>query len=133
MSESTPPNGSDFMSDTPFLGEEDKTQPAQEILNALRQLTNSQQTVSNSQPSQQNLSQSLSQLTQPENQGPPQSEWDMLRSQVREKPTDVDVWLKLVDVAEEGGNFEQINETYEALLEAYPNTVCNSLVHVSIA
>ena len=46
--------------------------------------------------------------------------------------TDVDAWLKLVDVAEEGGNFEQINETYEALLQAYPNTVCNSLANVLI-
>ena len=53
----------------------------------------------------------------------PQPEWDTLRAQVRENPRDVDAWLKLVDVAEETKDFERINQTYEALLETFPNTV----------
>ena len=133
MSEPTPPDGSDFISDVPIIGDEDKTQPTQDILNALRQLTSSQQTIPTSQASQQNLSQSLSQLNTSNSLEPPRSDWEALRAQVREKPTDVDAWMKLVDLSEEGGNFDQINETYEALLEAYPNTVCNSPVHISIA
>ena len=118
---------------TSQVADEDKTQPAQEILNALRQLTNSQQTVANTpQPSQQDVTQSMdiSQSTAPDAPNGVPSEWDRLRTLTREKPSDVDSWLKLVDVAEEGGNFEQINQTYEAVLEAYPNTVCNSPVAV---
>ena len=54
---------------------------------------------------------------------PPQSEWDQLRAQLREKPVDVDSWLKLVDLAEDSGDMEKIKETYEGMLETYPNTV----------
>lgn len=115
-----------------MVDDEDATQPAQDILAALRQLSNSQQTIPNTQPSQQDLSQSTSQFAQQAESAPPASEWDVLRARVREKPTDVDAWLRLVDTAEDGGNFERINETYEALLEAYPNTVCQSLMDVSI-
>ncbi|KAI0689097.1 hypothetical protein BC835DRAFT_1549432 [Cytidiella melzeri] len=50
------------------------------------------------------------------------SEWDILRAHVRTKPGDSESWLRLVDVAVASGDFNQINETYEALLEAYPNT-----------
>lgn len=46
-----------------------------------------------------------------------------MQTQVRENPRDVDAWLKLVDVAEESKDFEKINQTYEALLEAFPNSV----------
>ncbi|KAH9936856.1 Suf-domain-containing protein [Epithele typhae] len=53
---------------------------------------------------------------------PPQSEWDQLRAQLREKPVDADGWLKLVDLAEESGDIEKIKETYEGMLETYPNT-----------
>ena len=42
---------------------------------------------------------------------------------MRDNARDVDAWLKLVDVAEDGKDFEKINQTYEALLEAFPNTV----------
>lgn len=58
----------------------------------------------------------------------PPSEWEALRAQVRSKPSDSDSWLKLVDIAIEDGDFDRINETYEALLEAYPNTVRLTLV-----
>lgn len=58
----------------------------------------------------------------------PPSEWEVLRAQVRSKSGDSDSWLKLVDVAVESGDYDRVNETYEALLEAYPNTVRVSLV-----
>ena len=114
-----------------MLDDEEPTQPAQDILTALRQLSNSQQSVPNTQPSQQDVNQSTSQISQQAESAPPASDWEVLRARVREKPSDVDSWLRLVDTAEDGGNFEQINETYEALLEAYPNTVCQSLMDVS--
>ena len=130
MAEPSPPNGSELAEDTTMTTEEENTQPAQDILAALRQLTNSQQSVPNAQPTQEELTQPATQPASQEETAPSASEWDVLRARVREKPSDVDAWLKLVDTAEDGGNFEQINETYEALLEAYPNTVCYSLMDV---
>ena len=53
----------------------------------------------------------------------PSSEWDLLRAQLREKPHDPDGWNKLVALAEESGDIEKVRESYEALLEMYPNTV----------
>ena len=55
----------------------------------------------------------------------PQSEWDTTRAQLRESPLNPDGWLKLVELAEDSGDLEKIKETYEALLQTYPNTVCN--------
>lgn len=55
----------------------------------------------------------------------PQSEWDTIRAQLRESPLNPDGWLKLVELAEDSGDLEKIKETYEALLQTYPNTVCN--------
>lgn len=55
----------------------------------------------------------------------PQSEWDTLRAQLRESPQNPDGWLKLVELAEDSGDLEKIKETYEALLQTYPNTVRN--------
>lgn len=127
MSESSPQHDSDLTSDT-LVKEEDRTQPTQEILNALRQLSNSQQSIPGPQPAQ-DLNQAVSHR---DDANPTLSEWESLRVQVREKPSDVDAWLKLVDTAEESGNFERINDTYEALLDAYPNTVCHSLVNISL-
>lgn len=54
----------------------------------------------------------------------PQSEWDVLRAQLRESPLNPDGWLKLVELTEDSGDLEKIKETYEALLQTYPNTVC---------
>jgi len=53
----------------------------------------------------------------------PQSEWDTVRAQLRESPLNPDGWLKLVELAEDSGDLEKIKETYEALLQTYPNTV----------
>jgi len=60
----------------------------------------------------------------------PQSEWDAVRAQLRESPLNPEGWLKLVELAEDSGDLEKIKETYEALLQTYPNTVCNLLFHV---
>lgn len=60
-------------------------------------------------------------MSQSQDSQPP--DWEVLRAQVRDNARDVDAWLKLVDVAEDGKDFEKINQTYEALLEAFPNTV----------
>jgi 5-bromo-4-chloroindolyl phosphate hydrolysis protein len=54
-----------------------------------------------------------------------QSEWDIIRAQLRESPLNPDDWLKLVELAEDSGDLEKIKETYEALLQTYPNTVRN--------
>lgn len=54
-----------------------------------------------------------------------QSEWDTIRVQLRESPLNPDSWLKLVELAEDSGDLEKIKETYEALLQTYPNTVRN--------
>lgn len=109
--------------DTAFqVGEDDKTQPADEILNALRQLnpnTFFQQNGSTQSPIKQDPS------------PPPLSEWEQLREHVRKKPYDADEWLKLVDLAEDSGNVERIKETYEGLLESYPNTVRTHFVCMS--
>ena len=53
----------------------------------------------------------------------PQSEWDALREYLKKEPQDVDSWLKLVDMAEESGNYDRTKETYELLVEHFPNTV----------
>ena len=42
---------------------------------------------------------------------PPQSKWDQLHAQLREKPVDADGWLKLVDFAEDADDMEKIKET----------------------
>ena len=52
-----------------------------------------------------------------------ESEYDTLLKHVRQTPTDVDSWLKLVDIAEESKDFDKVSGAYEALLETYPNTV----------
>ena len=63
--------------------------------------------------------------TKIEQKDAPQSEWDILRAQLRESPLNPDGWLKLVELAEDSGDLEKIKETYEALLQTYPNTVRN--------
>lgn len=53
----------------------------------------------------------------------PPSEWDLLRAQLREKPHNPEGWNRLVALAEESGDIEKVKDSYEALLEMYPNTV----------
>lgn len=85
----------------------DKTQPTEEILNVLNVLK----------------PKDLVHQESPQDQQEPQSEWQVLREKLREHPQDPEGWNKLVDIAENAGDLEQIKQTYEALLETYPNTV----------
>ena len=57
--------------------------------------------------------------------GEPVSEWDALRTSLRESPHDIEGWNKLVRLAEDSGDLEKIKEAYECLLKMYPNTVRN--------
>ncbi|OCH93262.1 Suf-domain-containing protein [Obba rivulosa] len=113
--------------ETQVAAESDRTQPAEDILNALRQLN--PQSLGLSLPIANNGAVELS--TQTQEPAPPQSEWDQLRAHLREKPFDADSWLKLVDLAEDSGDIEKIKETYEALLEAYPNTPSVQIAYLS--
>ncbi|KAK7683506.1 hypothetical protein QCA50_013340 [Cerrena zonata] len=61
----------------------------------------------------------------------PRSEWDSLREHLKKEPQDVDSWMKLVDLAEEFGNYERTKETYEALLEHYPNTPSAQIAYIN--
>ncbi|KAF7794503.1 hypothetical protein EIP86_005637 [Pleurotus ostreatoroseus] len=134
MIESTPSlSGDDCSPGAPMNSEENKSQTTQNILSALRQLSDSsQQTVPNSQSSQDSVLQpKASQLLRPNDSVIYQSKWDQLRAQAREKPADIDIWLKLVGVAEDEGNFERINDTYETLLEAYPNTPSAQIAYLN--
>ncbi|KZT74626.1 Suf-domain-containing protein [Daedalea quercina L-15889] len=107
------------------VGEEDKTQQADEILNVLRQLNPS--TLAPSQNGTQNVQSPVKQEPTP----PPLSEWEQTRTQLREKPYDADSWLKLVDLAEDSGSMDRIKETYEGLLEAYPNTSSAQIAYLA--
>ncbi len=53
------------------------------------------------------------------------SDWDALRTSLRESPHDTEGWNKLVRLAEDSGDLENIKEAYESLLKMYPNTVRN--------
>jgi cleavage stimulation factor subunit 3 len=119
MSELQPaPNESqDFTSSVQVPGE-DATQPTAEILSVLEQLNNEPQHFTAQEPPK----------TQDE---PPQSEWDMLRAQLSDKPHDPEGWRRLVDIAESTGDLEKIKTTYEALLEAYPNTSSTQIAYLN--
>ena len=107
-----------------------ESQLSEGILNALRQLQESSlppavastPTPTSTQPNSQDPPRPTS-VPAPEPTPPPQSEWDQMRAQLREKPVDADGWQKLVDLAEDSGDIEKIKDTYEGMLETYPNTV----------
>ena len=61
----------------------------------------------------------------------PQTEWDRLRAQLREKPVDADGWLKLAKLAESSNDIEKVKNTYEGMLETYPNNVRSPRVYNS--
>ncbi|KAH9928857.1 uncharacterized protein B0H18DRAFT_999082 [Fomitopsis serialis] len=107
------------------VGEEDKTQPTEEILNALRQLNPS--SFAHAQNGNTNVQSPVKQEPTPS----PPSEWEQLRAQLREKPYDADGWLRLVDLAEDSGDIDRIKETYEGLLEAYPNTSSAQIAYLN--
>jgi hypothetical protein len=57
-----------------------------------------------------------------------QTEWDVLRAQLHERPHDPDGWNRLVRLAEGAGDTTQIRETYDGLLAVYPGTVRASAI-----
>ncbi|KAI9512750.1 hypothetical protein F5148DRAFT_1161352 [Russula earlei] len=80
-------------------------------------------------PKQELQPQSVSILPQEEPQPSPAafpeesvSEWDALRTSLRENPHDTEGWNKLVRLAEDSGDLEKIKDAYESLLKMYPNT-----------
>jgi cleavage stimulation factor subunit 3 len=95
----------------PDIEDADKTHPSAEILNALENL-----------PATAPNSQERPPQTTDETTVPP-SEWDSFRAQLLENRCDPDGWNKLVNLAEASGDIEKIKESYDALLEVYPNTV----------
>lgn len=97
----------------------DATQPTAEILNALDQLNSD--TTPNSQES---IKLEQQPPKEEELQQPHLSEWESLRNRLRDNPHDPEGWSKLVELAENSGEIEEIKETYESLFEIYPNTVC---------
>ena len=119
-----PPTAEAQLEDVEILqatGDEgDKTQPTEDIWNALRHLSAQPFAGVPDPPSTQDVP--VSDVKQ-EPTPPPPTEWDQYRKQVRVKPHDADAWLKLVDLAEDSGDLQKIQETYDALLEVYPNTV----------
>jgi hypothetical protein len=83
----------------------DQTQPTAEILNALNAVK----------------SEPPADITTP-------TEYDALTAQVREKPHNPEAWRRLIDVAENTGEIEKIRAAFDALLQQYPNTVCDTRV-----
>lgn len=103
-----------------YNSNDDKTQPPEEILNTLNALN--PKTVLNATQNGHGLDIVQQEASQDSQQDPP-SEWHALREKLREHPQDPEGWNKLVDIAENADDLEQIKQTYEALLETYPNTV----------
>jgi hypothetical protein len=58
----------------------------------------------------------------------PVSEYDQLRAAVTEKIDDSARWNRLVDYAEATHDPAKVKETYEWLLQVFPNTVCRSTI-----
>jgi cleavage stimulation factor subunit 3 len=110
---------------TNLNGDGDTTEPTADILNALNQLNSD--TVPTAPNSQESIKAEEQQPKEEEVPQQPQlSEWESLRNRLRDSPHDPEGWTKLVELAENSGEIEEIKETYESLLETYPNTVCQS-------
>lgn len=114
---------------------EDITPPEQQ-----QQTVNGQQPAQTQTPPVQQQDATESEELVPGIQVDPRSEWDSLREHLKKEVQDVDSWLKLVDLAEQSGNYDRTKETYEALLEQFPNTVsklflfdCDPVSHLSFS
>ncbi|KAG5223273.1 mRNA 3'-end-processing protein [Salix suchowensis] len=88
----------------------DATQPSDEILPAL-------QTV-NTETHGPTVEQQSSQTSQ--NELPP-SEYELVKQHLKENPQDNDQWRRLIDIAEESEDVDRIKETFDLLLEQFPN------------
>lgn len=115
--ELTPPANAEEDNAVDLPLDDDKTQPTEEHLQALQALEsmpNSQDTdIIDPGPS-----------SQPEDPPvTPPSPFSSVRERVQAKPTDVDSWHTLIQLAEDSGDYEKTTSTYEAVLEVFPNTV----------
>lgn len=112
--------------DTNYNG--DKTHPAEDILNALNALNPKailEATQNGHEPA-------LAQDDTPQDTSmDPPSEWHVLREKLREHPHDPEGWNHLVDIAENSDDLEQVKQTYEALLETYPNTSSAQIAYLN--
>lgn len=90
----------------------DATQPSDEILAALQAV--------NTETHGPTVEQQSSQTSQ--NELPP-SEYELVKQHLKENPQDNDQWRRLIDIAEESEDVERIKETYDLLLEQFPNNV----------
>ncbi|KAF9236911.1 hypothetical protein BU15DRAFT_76511 [Melanogaster broomeanus] len=106
----------------------DKTQPTEELLNALNALK--PKSYSNATQNGHEPDIAKQDNSQDSQQDPP-SEWHALREKLREHPQDPEGWNKLVDISENAGDLEQIKQTYEALLETYPNTSSAQIAYLN--
>ncbi|KAK7021702.1 hypothetical protein R3P38DRAFT_2371710, partial [Favolaschia claudopus] len=61
---------------------------------------------------------------------PPFSDFDALKTRLKESPHDPETWKRFIDVAETGGDGAQIREAYEALLKQYPNTASAQIAYL---
>lgn len=89
----------------------DNTQPTEDIINTLNGIKNE------SQPDIDML--------------PPPTEYEALLAQLKQRPHDPNGWKKLIDLAEESGDMDKVRASFDALLQQYPNTVCDLKVHFS--
>ena len=122
-----------MVEDPPLNGHnaDDKSQLSQDLLNTLQLAVQDSTTPSATTPAfptpTQSTAQGLQKIVKTQESTPtPLSEWDQLRARLREKPVDADRWLKLVQLAEASRDIDKIKETYEGMLEVYPNVVSTS-------
>ncbi len=92
----------------------DATQPSNEILVALHTVNTETHgpTVDVEQQSSQTSQDKL-----------PPSEYELVKQHLKDTPHDNDQWRRLIEIAEESEDVERIKETYDLLLEQFPNNV----------
>lgn len=87
----------------------DQTQPTADILSALNSLK-----------------------SEPPLEVPTPTEYDAFTAQAKEKPHNPEIWRRLIDVAENTGEIEKIRAAFDALLQQYPNTVCDTSASLTL-
>jgi len=63
----------------------------------------------------------------------PLSEFESLSAQLRQKPHNPAGWRKLLRIAEDIGDINNISTAYDALLAQYPNHVCHVVFGVAFS
>ncbi|KAJ3496355.1 hypothetical protein NLJ89_g10496 [Agrocybe chaxingu] len=77
--------------------------------------------------------QSVNSLMKVESQAqlPPRSEYEILKAQLAENPRNPEAWQRLVDAAEASREMDKISETYDVLLDQYPNTAVAQMRYIN--